>query len=53
MKQRRTSLKDLAEVLGVSMATVSRALRGSHEVGDEMKAKVQALHRACAVKHHV
>ena len=43
MKQRRTSLKDLAEVLGVSMATVSRALRGSHEVGDEMKAKVQAL----------
>lgn len=43
MKQRRTSLKDLAEQLGVSIATVSRALRNSHEVGDEMKQKVQAL----------
>ncbi len=43
MKQRRTSLKDLAEQLGVSIATVSRALRGSHEVGDEMKEKVRTL----------
>ena len=43
MKPRRTSLKDLAEQLGVSIATVSRALRGSHEVGDEMKEKVRAL----------
>lgn len=43
MKRRRTSLKDLAEELGVSIATVSRALRNSHEVGAEMKAKVQAL----------
>ena len=43
MKQRRTSLKDLAEELGVSIATVSRALRNSHEVGEEMKAKVKAL----------
>lgn len=43
MKPRRTSLKDLAEELGVSIATVSRALRGSHEVGDEMKEKVRAL----------
>ena len=43
MKQRRTSLKDLAEQLGVSIATVSRALRDSHEVGEEMKKKVQEL----------
>ena len=43
MKQRRTSLKDLADQLGVSIATVSRALRNSHEVGDDMKQKVQAL----------
>ena len=43
MQQRRTSLKDLAEQLGVSIATVSRALRGSHEVGDEMKEKVRTL----------
>lgn len=45
MRQRRTSLKDLADALGVSIATVSRALRNSHEVGDEMKAKVQTLAR--------
>lgn len=43
MKQHRTSLKDLAERLGVSIATVSRALRNSHEVGDEMKERVQQL----------
>lgn len=43
MKQHRTSLKDLASRLGVSIATVSRALRNSHEVGDEMKQRVQQL----------
>lgn len=43
MKQRRTSLKDLSKALGVSIATVSRALNNSHEVSDEMKQRVQAL----------
>ena len=43
MKQRRTSLKDLADKLGVSIATVSRALRNSHEVGAEMTQKVKKL----------
>ncbi len=43
MKQHRTSLKDLADRLGVSIATVSRAIRGSHEVGEEMREKVKAL----------
>lgn len=43
MKQRRTSLKDLADKLGVSIATVSRALRNSHEVGEEMTRKVKQL----------
>lgn len=43
MKQRRTSLKDLADQLGVSIATVSRALRNSHEVGPEMRQKVKDL----------
>lgn len=43
MKRHRTSLKDLADELGVSIATVSRALHGSHEVGEEMRAKVKAL----------
>ena len=43
MRQRRTSLKDLADKLGVSIATVSRALRNSHEVGEEMTQKVKQL----------
>lgn len=43
MKQKRVSLKDLAKQLGVSIATVSRALSNSHEVGEEMRQKVQAL----------
>ena len=43
MGQRRTSLKEIAEQLGVSIATVSRALRDSHEVGEEMRIKIQAL----------
>lgn len=45
MKQHRTSLKDLSRALGVSIATVSRALNNSHEVSEEMKEKVQALAR--------
>jgi LacI family transcriptional regulator len=39
----RTSLKDLAKELGVSIATVSRALRNSPEIGAEMQEKVKAL----------
>lgn len=42
-KKRRTSLKDLAAELGVSIATVSRALHASHEVSEEMQKKVKAL----------
>ena len=41
--KRRTSLKDLAKELGVSIATVSRALRSSPEIGQEMQAKVKDL----------
>ena len=33
----------MAEQLGVSIATVSRALRDSHEVGEEMRIKIQTL----------
>lgn len=43
MKQRRISLKDLATELHVSIATVSRALHGSHEVSEAMRSKVQQL----------
>lgn len=39
----RTSLKDLAHELGVSIATVSRALRNSPEIGQEMQEKVKSL----------
>ena len=39
----RVSLKDLAQQLGVSIATVSRALHNSPEVGSEMRQRVQAL----------
>ena len=41
--KRRTSLKDLARELGVSIATVSRALRNSPEIGLEMQEKVKSL----------
>ena len=36
-------MKDLAKELGVSIATVSRALRSSPEIGLEMQAKVKEL----------
>lgn len=39
----RTSLKDLALELGVSIATVSRALRNSPEIGQDMQQKVKEL----------
>lgn len=39
----RTSLKDLASELGVSIATISRAMRDSHEVSPEMRDKVKQL----------
>jgi len=42
-QKRRTSLKDLAQQLGVSIATVSRALHGSPEIGEEMRLKVRDL----------
>ncbi len=43
IRQHRISLKDLAARLGVSIATVSRALRNSHEVSDELRERVQKL----------
>ena len=43
VNKRRTSLKDLAKELGVSIATVSRALRNSPEIGHEMQERVKEL----------
>ena len=42
-KPHRTSLKDLAHELGVSIATVSRALRESPEIGKDMQERVKVL----------
>ena len=39
----RVSLKDLARELGVSIATVSRALRSSPEIGEDMQRRVKEL----------
>lgn len=41
--KRRTSLKDLARELGVSIATVSRALHSSPEIGKDMQQRVKEL----------
>ena len=43
VNKHRTSLKDLAQELGVSIATVSRALRNSPELGQDMQKKVKEL----------
>ncbi|MGN1263903.1 MAG: LacI family DNA-binding transcriptional regulator [Prevotella sp.] len=45
VNKHRTSLKDLARELGVSIATVSRALRNSPEIGKEMQQRVKKLAR--------
>lgn len=39
------SLKDLAEELGVSVSTVSRALKDSPEVGEDMRERIKKLAR--------
>ena len=41
--KKHVSLKDLAEELGVSVSTVSRALKDSPEVGEEMRERVKEL----------
>lgn len=45
-KSRPVSLKDLAAELGVSVSTVSRALKNSPEIGEAMRARVKALAKA-------
>lgn len=42
-KNRPVSLKDLAKELGVSISTVSRALKNSPEIGVEMRTRIKAL----------
>ena len=42
------SLKDIAKECGVSTATVSKALNGQHDIGEETKARanVQSVFRS-------
>ena len=41
--RKHTSLKDLAQALGVSIPTVSRALKDSPEISRELCAKAKKL----------
>lgn len=43
VRKRHISLKDLANELGVSVSTVSRALNDSYEISPEMRERVKAL----------
>ena len=43
MKTKKKTIQDIAEELGISKSTVSRALRDSYEIGKETKMKVMAL----------
>lgn len=42
MSSSKATIKDIAKALGVSVATVSRALNGSHEIHPLTKEKVLA-----------
>lgn len=45
MSKRHVSLKDLAKELGVSISTVSRALKNHPDISSEMTARIQQLAR--------
>src|ERR1700733_4988383 len=46
MKFEALTIKDIAKALRLSVSTVSKALRGSHEISDETKATVLEYARA-------
>ena len=48
MAQQTITIRDLAHLAGVSIATVSRALAGSPQVKDTTRARILALAR----EHH-
>ena len=48
MKFGAITIKDIARALNLSVSTVSKALRGSHEISEETKATI----RAYASQHH-
>ena len=38
----RITLKNIAKEFGVSISTVSKALKGSHEISEEVRERIQA-----------
>ncbi len=50
MKKNQVKLKDIAEALGLTVATVSRALRDSYEISPETKKKVVELAKSLNYK---
>ncbi|MDR0371899.1 MAG: LacI family transcriptional regulator [Prevotellaceae bacterium] len=53
MSSSKTTIKDLAKALGISIATVSRALNGSHEIHPETRAKVLAKAKELRYKPNI
>lgn len=49
----KSTIKDIAKALGVSIATVSRALTGSHEVNNITREKVQNMARELHYKPNI
>lgn len=49
----RTTIKDIAQALGVSVATVSRALTNKHDVSEEMKSKVLEMAKKLRYKPNI
>jgi DNA-binding LacI/PurR family transcriptional regulator len=49
----KATIKDIAKALGVSVATVSRALTGSHEVNETTREKVQSKARELHYKPNI
>lgn len=45
-ERKSVSMQDLADKLGISKVTVSKALNGKDGVGEELKEKIFALARA-------
>ena len=43
MSKKNITIKELAEILNVSISTVSKALNDSHEIGDKTKLKVKEI----------
>ncbi len=43
MGKRNITIKELADILNVSISTVSKALNDSHEIGAKTKAKVKEI----------